>query len=105
MADGKETPADVLDDSQVSIWLDMSGTSYTLPNTGNNNLNFPIDGQTAYLIQQQMYSAYEKFAAAMMRACSSDPRVSQVPIRFLTPVFGRMDSGYGSYVAPGVIVT
>lgn len=39
MADGKETPPDVLDDSQVSIWLDMSGTSFILPNTDGYNLN------------------------------------------------------------------
>lgn len=65
---------------------------------------FP-DGQTGYLIQQQMYSAFSNFSHQILEDCQANPKIGSIPVAFQDPVFGRFESNYGTFIAPGVIVT
>lgn len=68
-------------------------------------IKFFLDRQTGYLIQQQMYEAYFNFSNQILEDCGENPKVAMIPISFNEPVFGRLDSNYGTFIAPGVIVT
>ncbi|XP_046973113.1 ABC transporter G family member 23-like [Vanessa cardui] len=80
-------PDSVVDESTVSVWLDMS------------------DHQISNFVKMQIHKAYESFARRSMRACGKNEELVQIPVRFEKPVFGTMDSEIVAYMAPGVMVT
>ncbi|KAK6632870.1 hypothetical protein RUM43_012609 [Polyplax serrata] len=84
---GQDADEYVLDSHEIKIWLDMT------------------NGQTAYLIQQQMYDSYFNFSQKILKDCGLNPKVATIPVAFHTPVYGSLSSNYGTFIAPGVIVT
>ncbi|XP_045780633.1 ABC transporter G family member 20-like isoform X1 [Maniola jurtina] len=78
---------DVIDDSTISTWIDMS------------------DHQITNFVKLQLHKAYEAFSRRTMRACGKNEDLVQIPVRFETPVYGTADAEIVAYMAPGVMVT
>ena len=84
---GQDADDPILDSHEIKIWLDMT------------------NGQTAYLIQQQMYESYFNFSKEILKDCGMNPKVATIPVTFHAPIYGSFSSNYGTFIAPGVIVT
>lgn len=52
-----------------------------------------------------MYDSYFNFSQQILKDCGLNPKVGSIPVAFKTPVFGHPSSNYGTFIAPGVIVT
>ncbi|CAH2096871.1 unnamed protein product [Euphydryas editha] len=78
---------DVVDDSTISVWIDMS------------------DHQISNFVKMQLLKAYKNFARRSMRACGKNEELVQQPVKFEDPIYGSMDTEVVAYMAPGVMVT
>ncbi|XP_050685134.1 ABC transporter G family member 20-like [Leptidea sinapis] len=78
---------DVVDDSTISIWLDMT------------------DYQISNFLKREILKSYEYFTKRAMKACDRNEDLVQIPVRFEEPIYGRKDVEMVSYMAPGIMVT
>ncbi|XP_072934159.1 ABC transporter G family member 20-like [Epargyreus clarus] len=78
---------DVIDDSTVSVWLDMT------------------DHQISNFVKMQLHKTYQSFTKRVMRACDKNEELVQIPVKFEDPVYGSMDTQVVAYMAPGVMIT
>ncbi|KAL0861050.1 hypothetical protein ABMA27_009566 [Loxostege sticticalis] len=82
-----EVVDDVIDDSSISVWVDVSNHQIT---------NF---------IKSQLHKTYSSFTKRTMRACGRPEDLAQMPVRFQDPVYGKMDTQMVWFMAPGIMIT
>lgn len=61
--------------------------------------------QISYFLERRLREVYRDFAEDMMTDCEYPAKLSNIPVRFETPVFGSFDVEYKQYAAPGVVMT
>lgn len=87
MALGRETDEDTLDQSEIRVWLDMSNQ------------------QIGLMLSRNLQYSYRDFAKNLLTSCEQNPKLADVPIQFLNPIYGSNDPSFTDFVAPGVILT
>ncbi|CAH0398024.1 unnamed protein product [Chilo suppressalis] len=73
--------------SDVQVWLDMS----------NQHIGLTLNRDILY--------AYRDFAQDLLERCEYNPKLGDIPIEFLDPIYGNEDPSFTDFVAPGVIIT
>lgn len=87
MALGRDTDEDTLDQSEIRVWLDMSNQ------------------QIGLMLSRNLQYSYRDFAKDLLTSCEQNPKLADVPIQFLNPIYGSNDPSFTDFVAPGVILT
>ncbi|XP_026729847.1 ABC transporter G family member 20-like [Trichoplusia ni] len=82
-----EVEDDVVNDSSVSVWLDMT------------------NHQISNFMKTQLHKAYESFTRRAMKACGRPDNLVQIPVHFGKPVFGKSEPQVVSFMAPGILIT
>uniref|UniRef100_A0A2H1V3S8 SFRICE_015531 n=1 Tax=Spodoptera frugiperda TaxID=7108 RepID=A0A2H1V3S8_SPOFR len=86
VADG-EVDDDIVEDSSVSVWLDMT------------------NHQISNFMKTQLHKAYESFTRRAMIACGRPDNLVQIPVHFEKPVYGKSEPQVVSFMAPGILIT
>lgn len=63
------------------------------------------DQQIAFYLEKKFRQAYKTFAENLMEDCNFPKQLGNIPMRFETPVYGKEDEEYTTFVAPGIIMT
>ncbi|XP_073969896.1 ABC-type transporter snustorr isoform X3 [Rhodnius prolixus] len=84
---GQTSDEETLEESQFSVWLDMSNQ------------------QIGLMLNRDLQFAYRTFAQNMLTSCGNNPKVADIPIQFQEPIYGSNDPSFTDFVAPGVILT
>ncbi|XP_046646484.1 ABC transporter G family member 20-like [Daphnia pulicaria] len=61
--------------------------------------------QISVVLQRRLNEAFEDFTNDILRACDYEPTAGNIPVSFLDPVYGKKDSTYTEFMAPGMILT
>ncbi|EFX78468.1 ABC protein, subfamily ABCH [Daphnia pulex] len=61
--------------------------------------------QISVVLQRRLNEAFEDFTNDILRACDYEPTAGNIPVTFLDPVYGKKDSTYTEFMAPGMILT
>ncbi|KAG7297604.1 hypothetical protein JYU34_019659 [Plutella xylostella] len=78
---------ETLSSSEVQVWLDMSNQ------------------QIGLMLNRDIQFSYRDFAKDLLRTCDYNPKAGDIPIEFMTPVFGSMNPSFTDFAAPGIILT
>ncbi|RVE45990.1 hypothetical protein evm_009332 [Chilo suppressalis] len=73
--------------SDIQVWLDMSNQ------------------QIGLMLNRDIQYAYRDFAQDLLDRCKYNPKLGDIPIEFLDPIYGNKDPSFTDFVAPGVILT
>ncbi|CAH0763232.1 unnamed protein product [Diatraea saccharalis] len=73
--------------SDIQVWLDMSNQ------------------QIGLMLNRDIQYAYRDFAQDLLEVCKYNPKLGDIPIEFLDPIYGNKDPSFTDFVAPGVILT
>lgn len=87
LQDGRFASDFALDNSEIKVWLDMS----------NRQIGPPIQGK--------LMEKYVNFTKAMLRECSKNPKMGEIPIRFNDAIYGDNDYTYTIFMTPGMSLT
>ncbi|RVE44049.1 hypothetical protein evm_011286 [Chilo suppressalis] len=82
-----DIPDDVLEQSNVNVWLDHS------------------NHQIRNFIKSQLYKIYSAFTKRSMKACGRHEDLAQMPVRFEEPIYGKMEAQMMWFMAPGIMIT
>ncbi|PZC80665.1 hypothetical protein B5X24_HaOG200341 [Helicoverpa armigera] len=82
-----EVDDDIVDDSSISVWLDMT------------------NHQISNFMKSQLHKAYESFTRRAMKACGRPENLVQIPVHFQKPVYGKSEPQVVSFMAPGILIT
>ncbi|CAB3227743.1 unnamed protein product [Arctia plantaginis] len=82
-----EVEDDIVDDSSVNVWLDMT------------------NHQISNFIKTQLHKTYESFTRRTMIACGRHENLIQIPVHFQKPVYGKSEPQITSFMAPGILIT
>lgn len=61
--------------------------------------------QISYFLERRLREIYGEFAQDLMSDCEFPKKLSSIPVRFETPIFGSFNVEYKQYAAPGVVMT
>lgn len=61
--------------------------------------------QISYFLERRLREIYGEFAQNLMGDCDLPKKLSSIPVRFETPVYGAFNVEYKQYAAPGVVMT
>ncbi|XP_077995446.1 ABC transporter G family member 20-like [Glandiceps talaboti] len=61
--------------------------------------------QIAVTLTQETLQAYQKFADVILQAIGANPLLAQLPVVFMDPIYGSLDSTFTDFMAPGVILS
>ncbi|KAL9897531.1 ABC transporter G family member 20-like [Glossina fuscipes fuscipes] len=78
---------EILEKSEIQVWLDMSNQ------------------QVGLMLYRDIQLAFRNFAVLLLEQCGQNPKHGDLPIRFEKPIYGSMAPTFTDFVAPGVIVT
>uniref|UniRef100_A0A1B0B3C6 ABC transporter domain-containing protein n=1 Tax=Glossina palpalis gambiensis TaxID=67801 RepID=A0A1B0B3C6_9MUSC len=78
---------EILEKSEIQVWLDMSNQ------------------QVGLMLYRDIQLAFRNFAVLLLEQCGQNPKHGDLPIRFEEPIYGSMAPTFTDFVAPGVIVT
>ncbi|KAG4068799.1 hypothetical protein HA402_002490 [Bradysia odoriphaga] len=84
---GRTTSDEILDQSEIQIWLDLSNQ------------------QIASLVNRDILMTYRDFSQGLLKDCNNNPKLGNVPIRYNDPVYGTSTSSFIDFVAPGITLT
>ncbi|XP_014273769.3 ABC transporter G family member 20 isoform X1 [Halyomorpha halys] len=87
MALGRDSDDEILDQSEMRVWLDMSNQ------------------QIGLMLNRDLQVAYKNFAQKLLTACGNNPKLADIPIQFKEPIYGSNEPSFTDFVAPGVILT
>ncbi|XP_011871615.1 PREDICTED: ABC transporter G family member 23 isoform X2 [Vollenhovia emeryi] len=87
MALGKDADEEVLDQSEIRVWLDMSNQ------------------QVGLMLARNLQYSYRDFAKDLLSSCGENTKLADVPIQFMDPIYGTNEPSFTDFVAPGVILT
>ena len=63
------------------------------------------DQQLTFFLEKKLRQTYLEFAQNLMSDCEFPIKLGNVPIDFMTPIYGSFDGVYTDYMAPGVVMT
>lgn len=84
---GRDADEETLEQSEISVWLDMSNQHIGL------------------MIQRDLQQSFSDFAADILTACSNEAKLVEIPVKFNNPVYGPRLPNFTDFSAPGVILT
>lgn len=64
-----------------------------------------LDQQIGLMLSRNLQYSYRDFAKDLLNSCDQNPKLADVPIQFLDPIYGSNDPSFTDFVAPGVILT
>ncbi|KAJ0170681.1 hypothetical protein K1T71_013453 [Dendrolimus kikuchii] len=73
--------------SEVQVWLDMSNQ------------------QIGLMLNRDIQFSYRDFAKNLLETCRYNPKLGDIPIDFMDPIYGNKNPSFTDFVAPGVILT
>ncbi|KAJ8709889.1 hypothetical protein PYW08_009893 [Mythimna loreyi] len=73
--------------SEVQVWLDMSNQ------------------QIGLMLNRDIQFSYRDFAKDLLQTCKYNPKLGDIPIDFMDPIYGNKNPSFTDFVAPGVILT
>ncbi|XP_063896149.1 ABC transporter G family member 20 isoform X2 [Helicoverpa armigera] len=73
--------------SEVQVWLDMSNQ------------------QIGLMLNRDIQFSYRDFAKDLLETCHYNPKLGDIPIDFMDPIYGNKNPSFTDFVAPGVILT
>ncbi|CAH1641371.1 unnamed protein product [Spodoptera littoralis] len=73
--------------SEVQVWLDMSNQ------------------QIGLMLNRDIQFSYRDFAKDLLQTCEYNPKLGDIPIDFMDPIYGNKNPSFTDFVAPGVILT
>lgn len=73
--------------SEVQVWLDMSNQ------------------QIGLMLNRDIQFSYRDFAKGLLETCDYNPKLGDIPIDFMDPIYGNKNPSFTDFVAPGVILT
>lgn len=85
--DGRNAPQGSFISSEIQIYMDKS------------------DQQLTFFLEKKLRQTYLEFAQNLMSDCEFPIKLGNIPIDFLTPIYGSYDGTYTDYMAPGVVMT
>lgn len=71
----------------------------------NLNVDNCADRQIGPPIQGKLMEKYVNFTKAMLRECSKNPKMGEIPIRFNDAIYGDNDYTYTIFMTPGMSLT
>lgn len=86
-ADGSAASNETIIASQIGVTMDFSNQ------------------QISIILQRRLNEAFEDFTNDILKACAYEPTAGNIPVTFLDPVYGKKDSTYTEFMAPGMILT
>lgn len=63
------------------------------------------DQQLTFFLEKKLRQTYLEFSENIMADCEFPIKLGNVPIDFLTPIYGSHDGVYTDYMAPGIVMT
>uniref|UniRef100_A0A1B6CAU9 Uncharacterized protein n=1 Tax=Clastoptera arizonana TaxID=38151 RepID=A0A1B6CAU9_9HEMI len=84
---GRHTPDEIIDDSNIDIWMDMS--------------NMWISTMLRRNLQKAILDTF----GSLLSDCNYSSRIAAIPLKFEEAVYGLKEPSFMHYVAPGVICT
>lgn len=93
-----ESLADIRDEGRSASIGSFAGSEIRIRLDNSNQ-------QISYFLERRLREIYGDFAQHLMRDCELPEKLSSIPIRFETPVFGSFNVEYKQYAAPGVVMT
>ncbi|XP_075986505.1 ABC-type transporter snustorr isoform X2 [Anticarsia gemmatalis] len=78
---------DTIMSSEVQVWLDMSNQ------------------QIGLMLNRDIQFSYRDFAKDLLETCKYNPKLGDIPIDFMDPIYGNKNPSFTDFVAPGVILT
>lgn len=85
--EGRNADEGSFENSEVQIYMDKS------------------DQQLTFFLEKRLHETYKEFAEQLMTDCEFPIKLSNVPIDFMTPIYGSFDGVYTDYMAPGIVMT
>ncbi|BES98770.1 ATP-Hypothetical protein cassette sub-family A ABC1 member [Nesidiocoris tenuis] len=80
-----EEPEDYMELSEVSVWLDMSNQ------------------YIGYLLQRNLYLAYQAFYTDIHLSCDINPEVAKIPIKWEAAVYGSNHPTFSEFAIPAIL--
>ncbi|EFX70382.1 ABC protein, subfamily ABCH [Daphnia pulex] len=84
------------------------GDSANLKNIIRSRISINMDSsnqQIDVFIQKWLLEAFGDFFKDFMRACQHEPEAGYIPVEFLDPVYGKKDTPFTEFMAPGLIIS
>ncbi|XP_026316608.1 ABC transporter G family member 23 isoform X1 [Hyposmocoma kahamanoa] len=78
---------ETIESSEVQVWLDMSNQ------------------QIGLMLNRDISFSYRDFAQDLLKSCDYNPKIGDIPIDFMEPIYGDTNPSFTDFVAPGVILT
>ncbi|XP_028178986.1 ABC transporter G family member 23 [Ostrinia nubilalis] len=78
---------ETISSSEIQVWLDMSNQ------------------QIGLMLNRDIQFSYRDFAKGLLETCNYNPKLGDIPIDFMDPIYGNKDPSFTDFVAPGVILT
>lgn len=66
---------------------------------------YPSDQQIAFFVERKLRTSYQAFSEKLMTDCNLPMRLGNLPMRFFDPIFGKFESEYKEFIAPGIVMT
>lgn len=101
---GKDSDEETLDQSEITVWLDMSSKLFFQSDFIDKTNLFP-DQQIAIILQRDLQLTYQNFTKDLLRDCDQNEALAEIPISFKKPIYGSEQPSFTNFVAPGVILT
>jgi hypothetical protein len=85
--DGRNADSGSFKSSEIQIYMDKS------------------DQQLTFFLEKKLIKTYTEFTEQLMADCQFPIKLGNVPIDFMTPIYGSFDGVFTDYMAPGVVMT
>lgn len=63
------------------------------------------DQQLTFFLEKKLRQTYLEFAQNLMGDCEFPIKLGNIPMDFMTPIYGSYDGVYTDYMAPGIVMT
>ncbi|KAI9558715.1 ABC protein [Daphnia sinensis] len=86
----------------------MEGDSATMENIMRSRISVNMDSsnqQIDVFIEKWLMEAFRDFLQSFMKSCQYEPEAGYIPIVFLDPVYGKKDTPFTEFMAPGLIIS
>ncbi|XP_057369450.1 ABC transporter G family member 20-like [Daphnia carinata] len=88
--------------------FEMRDWAIGLENVIDRRINVHMDTsnqQVAVFIQKWLVEAYDGFVKDFSKVCGHNPEAGGMPLTFLDPVYGRKDTPFTEFMAPGLMIS
>ncbi|GBP77024.1 ABC transporter G family member 20 [Eumeta japonica] len=115
LALGNIADNETIESSEVQVWLDMSNQQIGLMLNRDIQFSYRDFAQIAMNACNALSSSLEGPQVDVMQStcgrtdllnkCGYNPKIGDVPIDFMQPIYGNTNPSFTDFVAPGVILT